>query len=60
MAALGEGPGLDTFPNPLPAALRTVLTQGATAMTSLQDFTLRRQMVGNLLSDGGMAAKIDL
>ena len=60
MAELGGGLGLDMFPVPLPASLRTLLMTGATTATTLQDFTLRWQLVGNLVGGTGMAAGIDL
>ena len=60
MARLGEGLGLDIFPVPLPDSLRTLLTTGSTTTSTLQDFTLRWQLIGNLAGGTGMSAGIDL
>jgi hypothetical protein len=60
MAAVGGGLGLDVFPNPLSGPLRTLLTAGATTTTTVQDFTLRWQLIGNLVGGAGMSAGIDL
>jgi hypothetical protein len=56
---LGEGIGLDVFPNPLSASLKTLLEQGATTTTTVQDFTLRWQIIGNLFGGKGLAAGLD-
>src|SRR5665213_3589789 len=57
--AIGRALGLTIFPNVVTGAIKTSLTQGATSITDLQDFTLRWQLLGNLVADGGVEAGID-
>jgi hypothetical protein len=57
---LGRALGLTVFPNPLGGPLKAVLTQGATSTTALQDFAVRCQLIGNLLSPASLTAGLDL
>src|SRR5207248_10529955 len=59
MGTLGRAFGLTVFSSPISDSLRTVLTQGATATTNLQDFTLRAQLIGNLVSEADLTAGLD-
>lgn len=58
--ALGQGLGLDVFPNPVSSSLKTTLTAGATSTSNLQNFTLRWQLLGNLISKLYLSAGLDL
>ena len=60
MATFARALGLTVFSVPVSASLKTQLTQGATSTTNLQDFTLRCQFIGNLLSEADFTAGIDL
>ncbi len=60
MGTLGQSLGLTVFSSPVSDSLRTTLTQGATSVTNLQDFTLRCQLLGNLLNAADLTAGIDL
>jgi hypothetical protein len=57
--ALGQAFGLDVFPNPISASLKNTLTAGAASTTNLQNFTLRWQLLGNLISKLYLAAGLD-
>ena len=59
MEALGQALGLTVFSNPVSGPLKAVLTQGAVSTTSLQDFTLRCQLIGNLVSEADLTAGLD-
>ena len=39
--------------------MKAQLTQGATAVTNLQDYTLRCQLIGNLVSEADLTAGLD-
>jgi hypothetical protein len=60
MATLGEALGLTVFSVPVGGPLKAALTQGATTVTTLQDFTLRAQLIGNLVAEADLTAGIDL
>ena len=60
MGTLGRSAGLTVFSSPVSDSLRATLTQGATSVTTLQDFTLRLQLIGNLLNKADLTAGIDL
>jgi hypothetical protein len=59
MYTLGRALGLTVFSVPVGAALKAQLTQGATAVTNLQDYTLRCQLIGNLVSEADLTAGLD-
>ena len=59
MATLGRAFGLTVFSNPVGDPLRAVLTQGATSTTNLQDYVLRCQLIGNLVSEADLTAGLD-
>src|SRR6266849_8458032 len=60
MEALGRGLGLTVFSSSVGGALKAALTDGATSITSLQDFALRCQLIGNLVSEAYLTAGIDI
>ena len=51
MELLGRALGLTVFFAPVIGPLKTLLTQGATSTTILQDFVLRWQMIGDLVAE---------
>ncbi len=59
MEAIGESLGLPTFPSAVGGSLKALLTQGATSTTNLQDFTLRWELIGNLVSNADLSAGVD-
>jgi hypothetical protein len=59
MSAVGDALGLTVFSDPISSALEATLTQGATLTTDLQDFTLRWELLGNLVSDADLSAGLD-
>ncbi len=59
IAALGDAFGLTVFPNPISSSLKSTLTAGATSTTNLQNFTLRWQLLGNLVSKVYLAGGLD-
>jgi hypothetical protein len=59
MNALGQGFGLTVFSSPVSGLMKAALTQGATSTTNLQDFALRCQLIGNLVSEADLTAGID-
>jgi hypothetical protein len=60
MSALAEAFGLTVFSVPVGGSLKTALTEGATTLTKLQDFTLRCQLIGNLVAEADLTAGIDV
>ncbi len=60
MNTLAQAFGLTVFSVPIGGPLKTALTQGATALTNLQNFTLRCQLLGNLVAPADLTAGIDL
>jgi hypothetical protein len=60
MHTLGRALGLTVFSVPVGGALKTALTQGATTLTKLQDFTLRCQLLGNLVTEADLTVGIDV
>src|SRR5262245_40765719 len=60
MGILGRAFGLRVFPSPVSDALKATLTQGATAVTTVQDFALRCQLIGNVLSEADLTAGLDV
>ena len=60
MDTLAEALGLTVFSVPVGGPLKAALTQGATTVTKLQDFTLRCQLIGNLVGEADLTAGIDL
>ncbi len=59
MATLGRALGLTVFSVPVGAPLKALLTQGATSVTKLQDYTLRCQFLGNVVSEADLTAGLD-
>jgi hypothetical protein len=59
LEALGLAFGLPVYPNPISATLKSTLTTGATSTTNLQNFTLRWQLLGNLLGKIHVGAGLD-
>ncbi len=59
MTTLGRALGLTVFSVPVGDPLKAALTQGATAVTNVQDFTLRAQLIGNLVSEADLTAGLD-
>jgi len=57
---LSEAFGLATFSVPIGGPLKTALTQDATTLTNLQNFTLRCQLIGNLIAPANLTAGIDV
>jgi hypothetical protein len=60
IATLGRALGLRVFSNPVSDALKATLTEGATSVTSVQDFALRCQLIGNVLSEADLTAGLDV
>ncbi len=57
---LGQALGLRVFSTPVSDALKTALTEGATSVTPVQDFALRCQLIGNVLSEADLTAGLDV
>ena len=57
---LAEAFGLTVFSVPVGGPLKTALTQGATTLTRLQDFTLRCQLIGNLVAAADLTTGIEV
>lgn len=60
MLALGEALGCTVFPAPIGAQLKTILDQGATTTTALQDMSLRWEILGSSVGPAAIEAGIDL
>jgi len=60
MSTLADAFGLTVFSVPIGGPLKTALTQGATTLTNLQNFTLRCQLIGNLVAPADLTAGIDV
>jgi hypothetical protein len=59
MYTLGRALGLPSFSVPISDSLKAQLTQGATSTTDLQNYTLRCQLLGNLVSAAELTAGLD-
>lgn len=59
IAQLGDALGLDVFPQPVSAALKAFLTQGAVATSDIHNYTIRWHLLGNLLSEADLSAGLD-
>jgi uncharacterized protein DUF6603 len=57
--ALGDALGLPVFPRPIGTQLKTILDQGATSTTSLQDTSLRWKILGTSVSTSKIEAGVD-
>jgi hypothetical protein len=60
MSTLARALGLKVFSVPVAGPLKAALTQGATTVTNLQDFTLRCQLLGNLVTEADLTAGLDV
>jgi hypothetical protein len=60
LSTLGKALGLTVFSVPVGGPLKMALTQDATTLTQLQDFTLRCQLIGNLVTEADLTAGIDV
>ena len=59
MNALGQGFGLTVFSSVVSGAMKTALTQGATSLTSLQNYAVRCQLIGSIVSQDNLTAGLD-
>jgi hypothetical protein len=60
MDTLGRSLGQTVFSNAVSGGMKAALTQGATTVTSLQDFALRWQLIGNMVGEADLTAGLDL
>src|SRR5664279_108094 len=60
ISTLAQALGLTVFSVPVGGPLKAALTQDATTLTKLQDFTLRCQLIGNLVTEADLTAGIDV